>query len=189
MIGTGALRTFEPLSNQRSINRGIGECDTANTVLASSENVEPFRILQLMRERGHVTLRVVGGSMGPWLHPGDIITVRHAEPRTIARGNVIVFLRGGFLITHRVISRLRAGADGQVRWKTKGDSALQTDPPVLEEELLGRVSSIERAGRSLPLDTPLQTAIGWLLAGISPLSRFWYPGARVVKQLKNIFTH
>ena len=142
-----------------------------------------------MRERQHIILRVTGGSMGPWLVPGDILVVRRTEPRKLICGNVIVFLRDDRFIVHRLIGKLGRGAHGELRWETKGDSAHQCDPPLLENEVLGRVSSIERAGYSRSLESWGQVALGWLLAQISPLSRFVYPGTRMLKHFGGISTH
>jgi len=38
---------------------------------------------------------------------------------------------------------------------TKGDNVLQLDPPLSAGEIVGRVLVVERAGRHLPLDTPV----------------------------------
>jgi signal peptidase I len=177
------------LSKDQFIDGGIRESDSSSVVLVGRENSEPRRVVQLIRERGHVVLRAVGGSMGPWLVPGDILIVQQTEPQKIMCGNMIVFLQDERLIVHRVIAKLGVGASGELSWKTKGDSAPQTDPPVLENELLGRVSSIERAGRSRSLESPLQVAFGWLLAQISPFSGFVYSGTRMIRHFSGISSH
>jgi signal peptidase I len=152
------------------------------------EGFDGCRLAQQVRERGHIILRVSGGSMGPWLVPGDILVVRQVDPGKLACGNVIVFARGGRLIVHRILGKLATDARGERAWKTKGDSADQSDAPVCESELVGRVTSIERSGGSLSLQTRRQIAFGWLLAQVSPLSRFVYPGTRTLKNCTRMST-
>ncbi len=123
--------------------------------------------------------------MGPWFVAGDLIVVQRVDPPTVRRGNVVVFLRGNLLVAHRVIKVLGAGPNGELGWKTKGDSAEEYDPPVFERELVGLVTFIERAGRSTSLQSAGWIAFGGVLAHLSPWSRFWYPVAHLTRRLCN----
>jgi len=172
-----------PSNNSQPVDPGIGARAASDALVASPENLDPGELLDRIRERGHLVLRVVGGSMGPWFVPGDLIVVQQVKARTVRRGEVVVFVRDSLLIAHRVINVLGAGPTGEMSWKTKGDSAERYDPPVFERELIGRVTSIERAGRSFSLQSPGWAAAGSLLAFLSPLSWFTYPVARLVRRL------
>ena len=173
-----------PSSDSQSADPGAGARQVSNALVASAENLDPL-LLDRVRERGHLVLRIAGGSMGPWLVPGDLLVVRRVAPRSVRRGNVVVFLRNGLLIAHRVISVLGAGPTGELNWKTKGDSAEQPDPPVFEKELVGRVTSIERDGQSFSLESPSWVTVGWVLAHVSLWSRFWYPIAHVIRRFRS----
>lgn len=171
-----------PSSDSQPADPGTAASQTSNTLVASVGNLDPAQLLDRIRERGHLVLRVVGGSMGPWFVPGDLLIVQRVEPRSVRRGNVVVFRRNGLLIAHRVISVRGAGPTGEPCWKTKGDSAEQPDPPVFERELVGYVTSIERDGQSFSLESPTWVAAGWVLAHVSPCSRWWYPIAHVIRR-------
>lgn len=155
----------------------------AASLVASPESLDAHQLHERIRERGHIVLRIVGGSMGPWFVPGDFIVVREVKPSKVRCGDVVVFQRGGLLIAHRVINALGAAPTGELRWKTKGDSAERCDPVVFERELIGRAAFVERAGRSFALQSPSWVAAGWLVALLSPSSRFWYPIAHVISRL------
>jgi signal peptidase I len=172
--------------DSQSVEHGIQASQPANAasaLVASPESLGPQQLLDRIRERGHIVLRVAGGSMGPWFLPGDFIIVQEVEPPTVRRGDVVVFQRRGLLIAHRVIKLLGGGSTGELCWKTKGDSAERSDPLVFERELVGRVAFVERAGRSFSLQSPVWIAAGRALALLSPSSRFWYPVARFIRRL------
>lgn len=172
-----------PSNDSQLVHSGIQTSQPAGALVADPESLSPHQLLARIAERGHIVLRVVGGSMGPWFIPGDFIIVQEVKAPTVRRGDVVVFRRGGLLIAHRVVKVLGAGSTGELRWKTKGDSAERCDPVVLEGELIGRVGFVERAGRSISLQSPSWIATGWLLALISPSSRFLYPLAHAITRL------
>ena len=99
---------------------------------------------------GHeVRVRVAGSSMVPALWPGDELLVRALPLAEPSRGDLLLFVRDGRLCTHRLVDMLdQAGA---ARLVTRGDAALQCDPPVAPSEILGRVALITRGGRDIPI--------------------------------------
>ena len=107
---------------------------------------------------GQVHLKVSGTSMVPNLWPGDILTICPVEFADVAAGDVVVFSRDSFLITHRVI---RNCASTLI---TQGDSVPFPDSPVSKDELLGRVVSILRNGRRIdPSQAWWHRAGSWIL--------------------------
>jgi signal peptidase I len=135
-----------------------------------------------LAERGRVLLRVTGGSMGPWMRTDDILLVRCVVPGELMAGAVVVYFRDGRLVVHRILRSLERMPNGQSRWLTKGDSAERPDLPVLEQDLLGRVTELQRGQDSRSLETKAQMIRGWLLAQISPMSRLVYPLAQRLKR-------
>lgn len=88
---------------------------------------------------------VRGQSMWPTLRDGDRIWIAHSR-KGVGRGDVIVYRLGRQTIVHRVV-----GVDaheGQPCLLTQGDHRTRTDPPVLPEQVLGRVIAVERRGHS-----------------------------------------
>jgi signal peptidase I len=137
--------------------------------------------IEALRVRGLARLRVRGCSMRPWLRGGEVVEVRSVPAEQVRRGDVVAFARGGGLFVHRVIGKSH-GENGTLLI-TKGDAFPDTDAPVSQEELLGRVTCVERAGGAVSTDTLLQQALGRLLARVSASARWWYPGARAARRI------
>lgn len=95
---------------------------------------------QLLREVGYARLEVFGSSMLPVIHPGDVIVV---ESTPVRAGDIVLFDRDGHLCAHRFF----AGVDGQVI--ARGDANRDLDTPFPFEQILGRVSSVERNGTAV----------------------------------------
>lgn len=124
-------------------------------------------------KRGAVRLRVHGGSMWPWLRPGDELHVQRDDFSRLSPGAIVLFTRDSRLFAHRVIRR--ATAPGQQQLITKGDTLSSADTPVSETEFLGRVVALRRGEREIALDTLPQALLGRLCALLTHTSRFWYP--------------
>jgi signal peptidase I len=134
-----------------------------------------------LRVRGFARLRVRGRSMRPWLRGGEVVELRRTTLAEVRRGDVVAFARGGGLFVHRVIGK--SHAENGALLITKGDAFPDADAPVNEEELLGRVTCVARAGGAVSTDTLPQQALGRLLACVSASARWWYPGARAVRRI------
>ena len=113
---------------------------------------------EALRRFGELRLRVSGSSMLPALWPGDLLVIRRAPLAELSRGDLVLFLRQGRFFVHRV---LEVSASGLL---TRGDALAAPDPPVSPQELLGRVISIWRNGRSAPPLPP-----GWLARSLACL--------------------
>lgn len=112
------------------------------------------------------SISITGRSMFPLIREGDRVLVAHGCTG-MRRGDVIVFRRRGRLIAHRVLNILKSDA-GPI-FVTKGDNIPQFDPPLNDNEIVGRVLAIKRENRCIPLDTPVWRILGWLIA-VSTLS-------------------
>jgi signal peptidase I len=102
---------------------------------------------EVLRSSGTLRLRVTGWSMLPAVLPGDTLVVERASGDAIADGDIVLFERDRRLFAHRVVRRPNTSQDSRIL--TRGDSMAQPDPPVTEDELLGRVSSIVRNGKCI----------------------------------------
>jgi hypothetical protein len=108
---------------------------------------------EVVRTFGEVRLRVLGTSMVPAIHPGDLISIQHASLSEISLGEIVVYSREGRLIAHRVVGR--ASSSEQPLLIMRGDRLRKDDAPVFLPELLGRVHLIERGQRRLQPATGL----------------------------------
>jgi signal peptidase I len=142
-------------------------------------------VRETLRTRGTVVLRVAGGSMGPWVRPGDFVVIHRRRLNELNAGRIIVFTRGGRLVIHRI---LRKGTRaGEAVLFTKGDAAQRPDEPVCADEVLGEVVSIDRECSSLNLNGRGRIIGSRLISKVSPYSQYWYPGARLASRLLSRF--
>lgn len=98
---------------------------------------------EVLQSSGTLCLRVTGRSMLPTVWPGDTLIIERLHFAEVTRGDIVLFGRDRRLFAHRVLKN-RGSA-----MVTRGDSMPAPDPPVSENEFLGRVSSIVRNGRHI----------------------------------------
>lgn len=78
---------------------------------------------------GYQVYRVKTGSMIPTLNIGSIILSKVPKnPYTLKEGNIVTFVRGNAVITHRIIEVVKADT---VRYRTKGDNPENSPDPEL----------------------------------------------------------
>lgn len=91
-----------------------------------------------------LAFEVSGRSMWPTLESADLIHFTPHPPHHI--GDILLFDDGQRLIVHR----LHAREDGA--YVTKGDNCRFPDAPVSADSILGRVTTIVRDGRLIPVN-------------------------------------
>jgi hypothetical protein len=102
---------------------------------------------EVLRSSGRLRLRVSGASMLPAVWPGDVLSVCRRSATQALLGDIILFVRQGRLIAHRVVERtIHQGAP---YWITRGDALDHHDPQVSSRELLGRITFIQRGHRRI----------------------------------------
>jgi hypothetical protein len=101
-----------------------------------------------------------GWSMAPFIRDGDVITVSPLGRDLPRAGEVVAFVRpeGGNLVVHRAVARrgtaLLIQGDGVAEYR---------DGVIPAENLVGRVTCVEREGRKVCLGLgPERAAIAWL---------------------------
>ena len=95
--------------------------------------------------------RAPGWSMHPTIRDGEAITVAPLGLSPVRVGDVLLYRRGRSAIAHRVI-RVRSASGRSAGFVLRGDGADSCDRPVKLAQVLGRVLTIERRGRSVRLD-------------------------------------
>jgi hypothetical protein len=82
----------------------------------------------------------------------------------LAPGQIVLVTRDDRFFIHRLIEQRKV--QDRFFWITKGDAVPNSDLPVAESELLGRVASIQRGGRtSIPRRevSLFQSGLAWML--------------------------
>ncbi|HUI07529.1 MAG TPA: S24/S26 family peptidase [Verrucomicrobiae bacterium] len=85
-----------------------------------------------------VWLKAKGTSMFPWRIPGCEVRIEPAGP-ALEVGLIVVFRRGAKLYYHRVIKQVSSS-----QWQTKGDTLIDSDDPISDNDIVGRVTAVRR---------------------------------------------
>lgn len=118
--------------------------------------------IQLWKEQDKCHwIPITGNSMLPLMRTGDQVLVAH-DCSHIRTGDVIVFWQSNQLIIHRVI-RIRQTSD-TICFLTKGDNGLSLDPPVREDQVIGKVLAVRQDNREISLDTRMWRGLGYGIA-------------------------
>jgi len=153
------------------------------TVAISEGSVS--EISRKVRSQGSVCLRVLGGSMTPWIRSGDLVFIKRYDFERVSAGDVILFERDGRFFVHRMIARAQSIRSGEkiARLITKGDALDGLDAPVSPEEFLGRATRIHRGHRHIDMESFNRIVLGRVVARFSRMSPLVYRPLRFAKHL------
>jgi signal peptidase I len=124
--------------------------------VAEPRDLELAAIIEALGGRGAAArMRVSGGSMDPALRDGDVVLIERLQ--RCQRGDVVVAKLDGRIVMHRVVS---VDTD---RVQLRGDNRVECDPPIALEDVIGRVTRVERDGReaSVPRAGVMVTLKRW----------------------------
>jgi signal peptidase I len=97
-----------------------------------------------------VRFRAPGRSMYPTIRENEAITVEPVAPQDVKVGDIILYRSEQSVVAHRVM-RIETGKGDTLRFILREDTLGTLDAPVEAEEVLGKVVSVERAGRDVDL--------------------------------------
>jgi len=128
--------------------------------------------VDLLRRGYSVRFQANGRSMHPTIQEGEWITVEPVEPSHIKRGDIILYQNHNGVIAHRVVgikavntrpSAINDQGTGGISilnpqpsilntfFMLRGDTSAVCDQPVLPQQVLGKVVSVERDGQLIDL--------------------------------------
>ena len=117
--------------------------------MAASSTALDKQLITILQEAlvsgASVHLSVISQSMSPLLKTGDIVIVEHVAQNEYNPGDIIVFESNRSMITHRLLAKQ------ENHWLTKGDNAINPDPPLRPELILGKVSAIQKENHILKI--------------------------------------
>ena len=128
-------------------------CSMDTPAVFDEEQIKCELAAQVLNDSGVLRLRASGSSMLPSVWPGDILTIRPQRFEQWRPGDIALYMRAGHFFVHRVITVSNSG-DFLI---VQGDLLPQPDPPVVAEEVLGKVVAIERD--DLPVRTTCRPSI------------------------------
>jgi hypothetical protein len=130
------------------------------------DNTDLFsELLEETLNRGHsIRFRAPGDSMYPTIRNGDILTVTPIETASITIGDIILYRHKSGVTAHRVVRTLKQSEEDSLRtpqgsqnrsssetlrFFLRGDAAVVFDDPVSADQILGKVTLVERSGRRI----------------------------------------
>jgi signal peptidase len=124
---------------------------------------------ELLERGAAVRFAAHGSSMWPFIRGGDVLVVRPVEVEALRVGDVVLYRTGGGgLMAHRMIRRAVRG--GQTGLLIRGDGSAGPGDWVRPEQVLGRVTTVERGERMRRLDRYPPRLLTLLWIGLWPLS-------------------
>ncbi len=138
--------------------------DSYSFVLSGGElplsNLGQLELLRGAMERDRpFRTRVRGLSMQPSIRDGDVLVLAPLGSRPPSVGEVVAFVRPdtGRLAVHRVVEQTGDG------WLIQSDNAAEPDGVVALDQIVGRVTGVERNGRAVRFGLGLRAhTIAWL---------------------------
>ncbi len=84
---------------------------------------------------GVTPMVTLSGSMSGTIEVGDLIFVDKAEPEELEAGDIIAFMSGKSVVTHRILE-VQTAEDGAIQWLTKGDANNAEDQDLVHQDKL-----------------------------------------------------
>lgn len=118
------------------------------TSAAFSElSTEVLRVGFSLRFQAH------GISMMPLVRDADILLVEPVDPSTLKIGEIVLCSNApGHVVIHRIVQRTKGSSI--IRFLVKGDRAATPDGWLSPDQIFGRLTSIERDGRTIHMSQP-----------------------------------
>lgn len=111
-----------------------------------------------------------GCSMYPFIRNGDVIRVKKTSSN-INIGDIIFYrTSSGSMVVHRVVRKY--GDINEAMLLTKGDACLDFDEPIHKNNIIGKVTAIERGKVTFKLENKIFRLINFIIAICSILDRY-----------------
>jgi signal peptidase len=120
----------------------------ANNLIEPNQHLLLDLSTQLLRDGQSVRFRAPGRSMYPTIREGEAITVEPILPSEVKVGDIILYRSDDGVIAHRV-ARIERGENDGRRFILRADTWGEYDEPVYADQVMGKVVSTERGGRSI----------------------------------------
>ena len=145
-----------------------------NNILSCGKKDFSYLAETILKQGNCIRFKAKGWSMLPSIRSGDIVAVSPITDE-ITHGDIILYRsKENTPVVHRVIKKSEGGGI-----LTKGDSSLNFDSPITNEQVLGKVIEVERRGINI------RHILGKILRKVQGL-RLYSKLAKVILKPKNI---
>jgi len=125
---------------------------------------------ELIETEQAVRIKVQGVSMFPFLHTGDIVTLKKIDIKYLKKGDIIGFKHNEKWVVHRLIRK--KNINGKEYIITKGDTCKSYDPEITENNYLGKIISFTRAGKNHNIVSLYYNMLNYIIASNTKLFSF-----------------
>jgi hypothetical protein len=115
----------------------------------SREQLKHNLAAEVLQTAGNFKLAAFGYSMLPTLWPGELLTIQAQSLDQVQPSEVVLFSREGRFFIHRVVRKLQIRPEA--RLITRGDALPSLDATVFPIEFLGKIVSVRRGDRDIPV--------------------------------------
>jgi hypothetical protein len=143
-------------------NSPMNESGSLSPVSLTSVHLFADFCEELLRQGKSVRFHAPGRSMYPTIKENEVITVEPIEPSLINVGDIILYRQERSVVAHRVVRLIRSDPpppcsldaehpsnNTRPSFFFSDDTWGNDDVPVAGEQILGKVVSVERNGRSV----------------------------------------
>ena len=137
-----------------------------------------------------VRFKANGWSMHPTICDGEMINVEPVLPCQVRHGDIILYRSPRRITAHRVVHIQRevnsvlSPQSSLLRFYTRGDSLGVPDSPLTSDQILGKVFSVERNGRTVALNGNRAIIIQEMRLLLFTFKRFV---VHALRQMKGLF--
>lgn len=135
------------------------------------QNIESL-LKEALSQHKEATLEGSGWSMSPLLEKGDKISFKKTELGKLCRADLVVFKKNNNYIAHRFIKIIHR--DKRVYLISKSDILIKYDDPIRPEDIIGRVTRIQKPNATIYLDSPGGKFKSYLNIFIAPFYYFMF---------------
>lgn len=122
---------------------------------------------ELLNDGVSLRFRMDGYSMYPTFKPGTVGVVEKCDPQSLKRGDIVVFRSNAQLIAHRLI-RISQKED-KTYFIARGDRNRFYDKPCSEADLIGKIVSFSKKGKTISLNSWAFRLKSFLIMAFHPM--------------------
>jgi signal peptidase I len=127
-------------------------------------------VRRVVNKKGIILLPAHGKSMFPFIRQGDVCHFEASDPSTFKKGDIVLFTAGSNrLIAHRFIKRINK--HNNTYFLFKGDTNLLFDEPIMQEQIIGKMTKIERKNKTVDLKNLWNNLWSFLIINLPMMSK------------------
>lgn len=164
---------------------GLGDCRVAGGAIAGggiAERACTAAFLEvcadLLARGNRVRFRAEGWSMHPTIRHGELITVATVSACDIGPGDILLCHVGRTIFAHRLVCMTQV--EDKLRLTLRGDGTCGCDGPITPQQVLGRVTAVDRDGRCVTL-AGRRARLRWRITAIARLQDCRIAGLRIAR--------